>query len=64
MSKYPFTDCDSPDLTVIPMVIFVGGWVLLWRPQVGGVGDTSSGVEADSHHGLFCFPLSIYRNHL
>lgn len=41
-------------LTVIPMVSFVGGWVLLWRPQVGCVGNTSLEWELTPHRLMSC----------
>jgi hypothetical protein len=62
-------DCDSPNLTVIPMVTFVGGWVLLRRMQVGGAGHTSFVVEVSPTPIMVCsashtaFTGSMYSKH-
>lgn len=63
------TVTTATSLTVIPMVAFVGGWVLLWRQQVGRVGDTSLAWELAPHHLVSCsashsaFTGTIYSKH-
>lgn len=63
------TVTTATSLTGILMVAFVGDGVLLWRQQVGRVGDTSLAWELAPHHLVSCsashsaFTGTIYSKH-